>query len=529
MLSFSLRVLLGAVFLATAIVGCDGEPDAIATVSGYTIDAAQLRAAAAKLTEADDLASLTQAQREQIMQALVGARLLALEAERRGLDDSETVRRGITKALRDAVNEALREREIEAAIEITPGAIEVQYAAWGSGEEIEAAHILLTTPDEAEAVLGQLAAGEDFARLAVERSQHAGSAYRGGSMGFLRKFMIPDPLRPALWGQAVGSVHPEPIRSRMGYHVVKVLQRRRLSLIEQEGAIRTFLTSKQRAILERELHLRLQQEGDYEWRAQTAATLIRMGPSASGDSVLARWRGGELTLADYRHRASGPDAVSTDTARVRRVVEQLGNEDLVLAAGKAQGLDALPEVQRRVEDARLKLLGEALFASLSEEVGDSAAVRSFYEQYADVYREPQRVNVQEVLVAEASTADSIHALVAAGADMADLARRHSLRAETRDAGGLWSGVERSEPGSATIYRQAMMGEGLLAPVGVPTGGFSVIRVLEKLPGEPLEFDAAEETVRSDLQMLAMETLIARLHREHAAEISIDGDRLAGLR
>ena len=50
-----------------------------------------------------------------------------------------------------------------------------------------------------------------------------------------------------------------------------------------------------------------------------------------------------------------------------------------------------------------------------------------------------KVHVQEILVADKATADSLHALLVAGADMADLARRHSIRAETRDAGGLWNG------------------------------------------------------------------------------------------
>ena len=518
--------------LGGLVLGCAGDgpagggPDAIARVGDYEIDAEHVRAAAVRLLQTEDAGTLTAEQRQQVMAALVGSRLLAIEAERRDLR-TETVRRGLAAALREAVNELYMERHVEAAIEITEAEVRGQFEAWGSGEEIEAAHILLPSREQADSVMAELAAGAGFADLAREHSRHAGSAARGGSMGYLRKYLIPGPLRPALWGRPVGYVHAEPLRTGMGYHIVTVLDRRHLGLAQQEKAIRGFLTRKRRAALERELSRRLQEEYAFEWRRPTAAALIRQGPAAPGDSVLARWRGGALTVDDFRRRARGPDASASDPDRVRVLVEELALEDLVLAAGRAQGLDREPEVVRKVEQARLRLLGEALFASLG--TADDAAAREFYGSHRESYRGPARVTVQEILVADRATADSLHALIVAGADMADLARRHSLREASRKAGGLWTDLDRDAPGSATLYRNAMAGEGLLEPIAVPTGGVSVLRVLEKAPGPVLPYEDVAEAVHNDLQLLAMEDLIARLRVRHEDEIHVDAEALRGIR
>lgn len=520
--------VLGGLVLGCASDGpAGGGPGAIARVGDYEIDAEHVRSAALKLLQTEDVGTLSADQRQQVMAVLVGSRLLAIEAERRDLQTAGPIRQGLATALREAVNELYMQRHVEAAIEITEAEVRSQFEAWGSGEEIEAAHILLPSREQAESVMAELAAGAEFADLAREHSRHVGSASRGGSMGYLRKFLIPDPLRPVLWGRPVGYVHAEPVHTGMGYHIVAVLDRRHRSLPQQEQAIRGFLTRKRRAALKRELNRRLQEEYAFEWRRQTAAAAIRQGPTAPGDSVLARWRSGVLTVDDFRRRARGPDASATDPDRVRVLVEELALEDLVLAAGRAEGLDREPEVARKIGKARLRLLGEALFASLG--TADDAAARRFYGSHRESYRGPTRVTVQEILLPDRATADSLHALIAAGADMADLARRHSLREASREAGGVWTDVDRDAPGSATLYRKAMAGDGLLEPIAVPTGGVSILRVLEKAPGPVHPYEEVAEAVRNDLQLVAMEDLIARLRVRHEDEIHVDAEALRGIR
>lgn len=527
--------------LATAIwgpddpepVGASSSPDQlnpIAAVSTYTIDADHFRTAVARLLDkSQEVAELSREQRLRVMETLVGARLLALEAERRGLTGEKSVQLGLFDVARQALVDLTYQREVEEVVTISPEEVAAHYEVWGSGEEIEAGHILLRTREEAEVVLTELAAGANFGELAKERSQHAGSSTRRGSMGYLRKFLIPDRLRIHMWGKPVGAVNPEPIRTPMGFHVVKVLGRRYLTLEQQEKTIRNFLGRQKRAVLKRDLHQRLQEEYKYEWNGDTAERLIRQGPSASGDSVLAAWRGGRLTVGEYRRRASGPDASSTDASRVRKVAEGLADEDLILLSGRAREWDQLPGVRRRVEEARLALLGQALFRSLADAwTASDGEVRTFYEKHRESYRGARRVSIREILVEDQVTVDSLYSLIQGGADMGEIARRHSTRLETRDQGGLWE-VDMNAPGSATVYRVSMAGEGLLEPRQLPTGGYSIIQVLEKGEGRVLGLEEVEEMARADMQTEAMDGLISRLRHEYGAQVVVDERALLEIR
>ena len=521
---------------APAAADSGGATTLVATVADLAIDADHFREGVRRLLGKErEVGELSMDQRRKVLGALIDARLVALEAQRRGLGLRESVQAAVRDAERTAVNEVMYRREVEEKLQITPEDVREQYALWGAGEVVKPAHILVATREAADSVLAALDGGGDFGELARQRSTHGGSSLRHGSMGYLRRYLIPDRLREHIWDLPAGRVYPEPIHTIMGYHVVKVLGRGHQTLEQQEQAIRGFLGRKGRAILERDLHARLRVRYGYEWRGATVARLIRQGPTASADSVLARWQGGELTLAEYRQRASGPDvssadASSMDTSRLHQVVDELSAEELIHLECRARRWDRLPEVGRRIEEARLQALGQALFESLGE--GDPASeeeIRAFYDRHRSSYGGPDRLTVQEILVRDRATADSLHALIHEGADMADLARRHSIREETRQTGGIWEEVDKYGHASATVYRVAMAGEGLMEPVQLPTGNHSIIRVLAKEPGLPLELEEVEEAVRADLQTLAMDRLISGLRRQFRDRVSTDEQALGDLR
>jgi len=98
-----------------------------------------------------------------------------------------------------------------------------------------ASHILLTMEDnisEDESrqvqdrlldIRAQIAAGEDFARLARENSQDPGSAADGGNLGEIEKGMMVQPFETALYALQEGEVS-EPIKTAFGWHLIKLEQ-----------------------------------------------------------------------------------------------------------------------------------------------------------------------------------------------------------------------------------------------------------------------------------------------------------------
>jgi peptidylprolyl isomerase len=62
----------------------------------------------------------------------------------------------------------------------------------------------------------------DFAALAKQASEEAGSATKGGDMGWLREDTLIPPIRAAVAGLAEGAIS-DPVRSPQGFHLLKLL------------------------------------------------------------------------------------------------------------------------------------------------------------------------------------------------------------------------------------------------------------------------------------------------------------------
>ena len=104
-------------------------------------------------------------------------------------------------------------------------------------QEVNASHILipvaedaapadtLAAYEEALAIRKRALAGEDFAALAKQFSKDANSTSKGGNLGYLRVFETVYSLETAAYTTPVGGIST-PIRTRFGYHLIKVNDRR---------------------------------------------------------------------------------------------------------------------------------------------------------------------------------------------------------------------------------------------------------------------------------------------------------------
>lgn len=140
----------------------------------------------------------------------------------------------------ELIRRRLREREIDSRVQVSDADIDAFLAAQpkGSGaqSELHVAQILLAVPEGAtaeqierqrlrgEEVIRQLQRGSDFARLAAAFSD-APEAMSGGSLGWRTAERLPQLFVDAVARLEPGQVAPL-VRSPVGFHVVKLLDRR---------------------------------------------------------------------------------------------------------------------------------------------------------------------------------------------------------------------------------------------------------------------------------------------------------------
>lgn len=127
-------------------------------------------------------------------------------------------------ARQQLVNDAVK-AELEKTIQPTDADIQAaRRAAELAASDVCAAHILVATLEEANAVETRLVAGEAFADLAIELSTDTGSAANGGDLGCGPPGDYVTEFAEAAMTAEIG-VPTAPVQTQYGYHIILVNSR----------------------------------------------------------------------------------------------------------------------------------------------------------------------------------------------------------------------------------------------------------------------------------------------------------------
>lgn len=123
-------------------------------------------------------------------------------------------------ALGEAAEAALSEEAIAEAYE----GFAAEFAEGEPITEYNAAHILVRSEEEIEAVVAELEEGRPFAELAREHSID-GSAQAGGELGWFGEGVMIPAFEEAVMALEPGEVS-DPVETQFGWHVVQLIDRR---------------------------------------------------------------------------------------------------------------------------------------------------------------------------------------------------------------------------------------------------------------------------------------------------------------
>ena len=157
------------------------------------------------------------------------ATILSIQAARvAGLDKDAAVRRRIEAFEAQILEDAFIGRII--AEKVTEDALRAHYEksseTAGGEEEIRARHILVKTRAEANLIIKGIANGASFEDLARKKSTGPSGA-KGGDLGYFTRGAMVKPFSRAAFALKPGGVTRRPVRTRFGWHVIQLEDRRK--------------------------------------------------------------------------------------------------------------------------------------------------------------------------------------------------------------------------------------------------------------------------------------------------------------
>ena len=220
--------------LAACSRGGEGRPpeagdQAVAKVEDQTIWASDVRreAVAQGLIGDGEPLDVTSDLFRRVLDEVVDQRLLAREAERRGLDESELAQRRLEATRQRILGDMLVESVVNGSIsdQAVERLYQEQLRLAQNAEELRLRLILSRTRPEAEAVVGVLAQGAAFEAVAGERSIDEATRFSGGDLGYSTLDVLPQAYADSLRDQPSGAL-VGPFETEGGWAVVKVEDRR---------------------------------------------------------------------------------------------------------------------------------------------------------------------------------------------------------------------------------------------------------------------------------------------------------------
>lgn len=203
----------------------------VATVNGVAVTREEFDQEVDRLpAQYRQLADSTQGRR-QILDNLILKRLLWARAREQGLDKDAEVHAQVEAYAQQAAIAALVNRTAErAGGDIAEPQLKAYYDGhldeFRTEESVRASHILVESEAEAGRLRKELEEGKDFAAVARAASKDAGSAARGGDLGFFtRGRMVPEFAEAAFRLQKAGDLSPV-VKTQFGYHIIKLTDRK---------------------------------------------------------------------------------------------------------------------------------------------------------------------------------------------------------------------------------------------------------------------------------------------------------------
>jgi peptidyl-prolyl cis-trans isomerase C len=226
---YVLALAIAATLSACSKSGVEVKPeDLFATVNGEKISVQEFDSFVTAISNGSITSDkLTEEQRKQLTDRLIGIHVAAGEAVKAGIDKQGDTAVQLSLWRNNILSDAIIKQYTEKN-PITDADIQAEYDTQIAGmpKEFKARHILVPTKEEADTLTTQLKGGADFAALAKKFSKDPGSAANGGDLGWFSPSSMVKEFGDAVTKLENGKMTEAPVQTQYGFHIIKLEESR---------------------------------------------------------------------------------------------------------------------------------------------------------------------------------------------------------------------------------------------------------------------------------------------------------------
>ena len=179
--------------------------------------------------------------RAQVRESLINNELLNQEANRSGLAKRAEVQQQVDLNRQEVIANAVLNEYLRAN-PVGDADIQNEYdrvRAQTGDKEYKARHIQVANENDAKAVIAELKKGAKFEELAQKRSLDEGTRPRGGELDWMLPSNLPEkPFADALVKLEKGKISETPVRTRLGFHVIRLDDTRPVNFPQLDQQVR---------------------------------------------------------------------------------------------------------------------------------------------------------------------------------------------------------------------------------------------------------------------------------------------------
>jgi peptidyl-prolyl cis-trans isomerase C len=247
-------------------------------------------------------------------------------------------------------------------------------------------------------------------------------------------------------------------------------------------------------------------------------TMVSSEPApstAKPGNILARVGQWTITVDEFRERLDAlkevvPEYDTEDPEAQKLVLEELVNQQVLVADAERTGLARQKDIRSAVEEFRRTLIVRETARKLTQDIAVSEEeARAFYEENEEAMVGPAQWHVREIVVNSKGQATTLLSNLLAGTDFAATAQQYSIGDTAAQGGDLGFITQEPFPQMGNVLLAMEVGD--VSSVFKGPKGYYIVKLEEKTGGESIAFEEIkDDIIQSQTLMKQQQTILDRL-------------------